>query len=93
MVREIVDAQKDGMFMVLTEGQVEAFSDADQCEEYVATLGSQQFAVVRLLWASGTARNDRNESFDRDDMQRRRLEADAQAHASMFNKPGPEPEK
>ena len=53
-IRDIVAAQGTSKFMVLTQNQVRAFSDIDQCEKYVATLGNQQFAVVQLLWTGGT---------------------------------------
>jgi hypothetical protein len=64
VIREIVDSQKDGMFAVVTAKKVKAFSDTDQCEEYIATLGGQQFAVVRLLWTGGTAALNDAERFE-----------------------------
>ena len=62
---EIVGAEREGPFMVLTgagpsakKGRskakaVKAFSNIDDCEAYVQGLGETQFAVVRLLWTGG----------------------------------------
>ena len=53
LIQDILAAKKDGMSMVLTATQVRAFSASDQCEEYATTLGTEQFAVIRLLWSGG----------------------------------------
>ncbi len=87
IVREIIDAQSNGMFMVLTGNQVKAFATVDECEEQAAALGGQQFAVVRLLWTGGTQVLE-----DWEAAERKRLESEANARRASMPVRGTEAE-
>src|SRR5882724_7236021 len=53
IMKALESVKRKGPFLLLTEREVEAFSNLDDCEERIALLGPEPFAVVTLLWTGG----------------------------------------
>lgn len=56
IMKALESVKGKGPFLLLTERDVEAFSNLDECEERIAVLGPEPFAVVTLLWTGGPKR-------------------------------------
>src|SRR6266436_6706924 len=53
IMKALESVKRKGPFLLLTERDVEAFPNLDECEERIALLGPEPFAVVTLLWTGG----------------------------------------
>src|SRR4051794_36895711 len=53
VIKAIESVKSKGAFLLLTERDVEAFPNLDECRERIAVLGPEPFAVVTLLWTGG----------------------------------------
>src|SRR5713101_842557 len=53
IMKALESVKNKGPFLLLTERDVEAFPSLDECEERIALLGPEPFAVVTLLWIGG----------------------------------------
>src|SRR6266478_1069343 len=56
-IQAIKNAKNDGPFLLLTEGGVEGFTDLALCEERMAGLEGEPFALVRWLRSGGQSKN------------------------------------
>src|SRR5260370_8756477 len=52
-IKALESVKAEGPFLLLTERNVEAFRDLNECNERSAVLGLEPFAVVTLLWTGG----------------------------------------
>src|SRR5437867_6973260 len=52
-IKALENVKGKGPFLLLTERNVEAFRDLNECEERIAVLGLEPFAVLTLLWTGG----------------------------------------
>ena len=52
-IKALESVKAEGPFLLLTERNVEAFRDLNECNERTAVLGLEPFAVVTLLWTGG----------------------------------------
>jgi len=75
-VSQVIDAQRYGRFIVLTPDGAKGFQELAQCEEYVNGLGSERFAVVRLLWMGGASDQQEERAYSDSEIELRQPERD-----------------